>query len=68
MPNLDIAPNLDAWRTVKRIIARINPKVQDADLEQIVNGPVCKKSRSERFLGRDAKKATAVICALPDLL
>jgi ABC-type nitrate/sulfonate/bicarbonate transport system substrate-binding protein len=40
MPNLDIAPNLEAWRTVKRLVAKINPKVQDVDLEQvIVNGP-----------------------------
>jgi ABC-type nitrate/sulfonate/bicarbonate transport system substrate-binding protein len=41
MPNLEVAPNLDAWRTVKRIITRVNPKVQEVDLEQvIVSGPV----------------------------
>jgi ABC-type nitrate/sulfonate/bicarbonate transport system substrate-binding protein len=41
MPNIDVAPNLEAWRTVKRIVARVNPKVQDVDLDQvIVNGPV----------------------------
>jgi ABC-type nitrate/sulfonate/bicarbonate transport system substrate-binding protein len=40
MPNLDVAPNLEAWRTVKRLVAKVNPKVQDVDLEQvIVNGP-----------------------------
>ena len=40
MPNLDVAPNLEAWRTVKRLVAKINPKVQDIELEQvIVNGP-----------------------------
>jgi ABC-type nitrate/sulfonate/bicarbonate transport system substrate-binding protein len=41
MPNVDVAPNVEAWRTVKRIVTRINPKVQEVDLEQvIVNGPV----------------------------
>jgi ABC-type nitrate/sulfonate/bicarbonate transport system substrate-binding protein len=41
MPNLEVAPDLDALRTVKRIVARVNPKVQEVDLEQvIVNGPV----------------------------
>ena len=41
MPNIDVALNLDAWRTVKRIVSRINPKVQEVDLDQvIVNGPV----------------------------
>jgi len=40
MPNLDVAPNLEAWRTVKRLVAKVNPKVLDIELEQvIVNGP-----------------------------
>jgi ABC-type nitrate/sulfonate/bicarbonate transport system substrate-binding protein len=41
MPNLDVAPNVGAWRTVKRIVTRVNPKVQEVDLDQvIVSGPV----------------------------
>ena len=41
MPNIDVALNVEAWRTVKRIVSRVNPKVQDLDLDQvIVNGPV----------------------------
>ena len=40
MPNLDVALNADAWRTVKRLVTKVNPKVADVDLEQvIVNGP-----------------------------
>ena len=27
MPNLDVALNLEAWRTVKRLVAKVNPKV-----------------------------------------
>ena len=41
MPNIDVALNLEAWRTVKRILSKVNPKVQDVDLDQvIVNVPV----------------------------
>jgi hypothetical protein len=56
MPNIDIAPNLEAWRTVKRIVARVNPKVQDVDLDQvIVNGPV-QNLEASGFLAEMRKK------------
>ncbi len=42
MPNLDVAPNLEAWKLFKRLLARVNPKVQDADLEQIITGSIVK--------------------------
>ena len=41
MPGIDVALNVEAWRTVKRIVARVNPKVQEVDLDQVmVNGPL----------------------------
>ena len=41
MPNLDVAPNPDVWRLIQRLVSRINPKVQEVDLSQlIVTGPV----------------------------
>jgi ABC-type nitrate/sulfonate/bicarbonate transport system substrate-binding protein len=56
MPTLDVAPNLEAWRTVKRLVARINPKVQDVDLEQvIVNGPA-QSLEASGFLAEMRKK------------
>ena len=56
MPNIDVAPNLEAWRTVKRIVARVNPKVQDVDLDQvIVNGPV-QSLEASGFLAEMRKK------------
>src|SRR5258706_146878 len=40
MPNLDVGPNVEAWRTVKRLVAKVNPKVQDVDLDQVLmHGP-----------------------------
>ncbi len=34
---LDIAPNLAAWETVRRIVGRINPKVAQVDLKQLLD-------------------------------
>ena len=56
MPDLDVAPNLEAWRTVKRLVAKVNPKVQDVDLEQvIVTGPA-QTLETERLHGGDEKE------------
>ena len=50
MPNLDIAPNLEAWKTYRRILARVNPKVQEADLEQIITSSVVRSLEASGFL------------------
>jgi ABC-type nitrate/sulfonate/bicarbonate transport system substrate-binding protein len=40
MPGLDVAPNLEAWKSIRRILGRVNPKVVEADLEPLlVRGP-----------------------------
>src|SRR5918995_5588076 len=36
MPALDIAPNPEAWRRIQRLLMRVNPKVQQADLDQLL--------------------------------
>ena len=56
MPNLDIAPNLEAWRLFKRLLARVNPKVQEADLEQIITGSVVQNLEASGFLPEMRKK------------
>ena len=50
MPNLDVTPNLEAWRSFKRLLARVNPKVQEADLEQIITGSVVRDLEESGFL------------------
>lgn len=50
MPNLDVAPNLEAWRNFRRLLARVNPKVQEADLEQIITGSVVRDLEESGFL------------------
>ena len=56
MPDLDVAPNLAAWRTYRKIIARVNPKVQDADLEQIITGSVVRNLEGSGFLPEMRKR------------
>ena len=56
MPNLDVTPNLEAWRTVKRLVAKVNAKVADVDLDQvIVTGPA-QNLESSGFMAEMRKK------------
>jgi ABC-type nitrate/sulfonate/bicarbonate transport system substrate-binding protein len=36
MPSLDVAPNPDVWKLIQRLVSRINPKVQEVDLSQLI--------------------------------
>jgi hypothetical protein len=36
MPRLDVAPNPDVWKLIQRLVSRINPKVQEVDLNQLI--------------------------------
>jgi NitT/TauT family transport system substrate-binding protein len=56
MPNLDVAPSLEAWRLFKRLLARVNPKVQEADLEQIITGSIVQNLEASGFLPEMRKK------------
>ena len=56
MPNLDIAPNLEAWRLFRRLLVRVNPKVQEVDLEQIITGSVVQNLETSGFLPEMRKK------------
>ena len=56
MPNLDIAPNLEAWRTVKRLVAKVNAKVADIDLEQVINTAPAQSLESSGFMAEMRKR------------
>ena len=56
MPNLDIAPNLEAWRVVKRLVAKVNPKVADVDLEQVIDTGPAQNLESTGFMAEMRKK------------
>jgi ABC-type nitrate/sulfonate/bicarbonate transport system substrate-binding protein len=56
MPNLDVAPNPEAWRTFRRLLARVNPKVQQADIEQIITSRIVQDLEANGFLPEMRKK------------
>ena len=56
MPNLDIAPNGEAWRLFKQLLAKVNPKVQEADLGQIITGSVVQNLEASGFMAEMRKK------------
>lgn len=56
MANLDVAPNPEAWLLFKRLLAKVNPKVQSADLEQIITGSIVQQLEASGFMAEMRKK------------
>jgi ABC-type nitrate/sulfonate/bicarbonate transport system substrate-binding protein len=56
MPNLDVAPNPEAWRTFRRLLTRVNPKVQQADIEQIITSSIVQDLEANGFLPEMRKR------------
>jgi hypothetical protein len=51
-----IEPNVETWRAIRRIVARVNPKVQDADLDQILVNNAVRNLEESGFLPEMKKK------------
>ncbi len=56
MPTLEVAPNPEAWRAIQRLLGRVNPKVQEADLDQILMTSVARNLEESGFLPEMRKK------------
>jgi ABC-type nitrate/sulfonate/bicarbonate transport system substrate-binding protein len=56
MPNVEIALNPDSWKTVRRLVARINPKVQEVDLDQVIVSSVAQNLETSGFLPEMRKR------------
>jgi ABC-type nitrate/sulfonate/bicarbonate transport system substrate-binding protein len=56
MPSLDVAPNPDVWRLIQRIVSRINPKVQEVDLDQLIVTNAVRNLEESGFLPEMRKK------------
>ncbi len=54
---LDIAPNLQAWKTVRRIVERVNPKVGEVDLKQLLDSTFVERLEETGVLPDARKKA-----------
>lgn len=56
MPNVEVGLNLDSWKTVRRLVARINPKVQEIDLDQVIVSSVMQNLESSGFMAEMRKR------------
>lgn len=56
MPNLDVAPSIEAWRVVKRLVAKVNAKVADVDLDQVINTGPAQSLESSGFMAEMRKR------------
>jgi ABC-type nitrate/sulfonate/bicarbonate transport system substrate-binding protein len=50
MPSLEVAPNVEVWRLIRRLVARVNPKVQEVDLDQLIVNSVTRNLEESGFL------------------
>ena len=56
MPTLDVAPSPEVWRLIQRIVTRINPKVQEVDLDQLIVTGATRSLEESGFLPEMRKK------------
>ena len=56
MPNVEVGLNLDSWKTVRRLVARINPKVQEVDLDQVIVSSVMQNLEASGFMAEMRKR------------
>lgn len=56
MPNVEVGLNVDAWKTVRRLVARINPKVQEVDLDQVIVSSVTRNLEASGFMAEMRKR------------
>jgi len=53
---LDLAPNPATWKAVQRIVAKINPKIAQVDLESILDSSFVRNLEASGFLAEQRKK------------
>ena len=56
MTTLDLAPNPAAFKIVQRIVAKVNPKIGQVDIDQIIDGSYVRTLESSGFLPELRKK------------
>ena len=57
MTTLDLAPNPAAFKIVQRIVAKVNPKIAQVDIDQIIDASFVRSLESSGFLAELRRKA-----------
>jgi len=53
---LDLAPKPAAWKSVQRIVAKVNPKIAQVDLDQSLDSSFVRNLEASGFLSEQRKK------------
>jgi ABC-type nitrate/sulfonate/bicarbonate transport system substrate-binding protein len=53
---LDLVPNPAAWKAVQRIVAKVNPKIAQVDLDQILDSSFVRNLEASGFMAEQRKK------------
>jgi ABC-type nitrate/sulfonate/bicarbonate transport system substrate-binding protein len=53
---LDLAPNPAAWKSVQRIVAKVNPKIAQVELDQILDASFVRNLEASGFMAEQRKK------------
>ena len=56
MATLDVAPNPVAYKSVQRIVATVNPKITQVDIEQIMDSSFVRTLENSGFIAEQRKK------------
>ena len=56
MPSLEVTPSADVWRLIQRIVSRINPKVQEVDLDQLIVTSAVRNLEQSGFMAEMRKQ------------
>ncbi len=56
MNTLDVGPNTEGWRTIQRIVSRVNPKVGQVNLEEVLNARLVQNLEASGFVAEMRKR------------
>jgi len=56
MNTLNVAPNIESWRTIQRIVSRVNPKVEQVNLEEVLNAKLVQNLEANGFIAGMRKR------------
>ena len=53
---VEVAPNMEAWKTIQRVVSRVNPAVRQVDLREVLEGSFVRSLEENGFLPGIRKK------------
>ena len=58
MNTLDVAPNVESWKMIQRIVSRVNPKVGQVNLDDVLDARLVQNLEHNGFMAEMRKKST----------